>query len=66
MALHVGFSRLLIINLLGAGVKFYLLLFVCVFVLVLCCPGCPEAHCVDQDGFELKDPPASASASQVL
>jgi hypothetical protein len=30
----------------------------------LCSPGCPEAHCEVQAGFELTNPPASAS--QVL
>jgi hypothetical protein len=29
-------------------------------------PGCPGTHCVDQAGFELRNPPASASASRVL
>jgi hypothetical protein len=28
-------------------------------------PGCPGTHCVDQAGLELRNPPASASASQV-
>jgi hypothetical protein len=32
----------------------------------LCSPGCPETHFVDQAGLELRNPPASASASQVL
>jgi hypothetical protein len=26
----------------------------------LCSPGCPGTHSVDQAGFELRDPPASA------
>jgi hypothetical protein len=32
----------------------------------LCSPGCPVTHFVDQAGLELRNPPASASASQVL
>jgi hypothetical protein len=28
--------------------------------------GCPRTHSVDQAGLELRNPPASASASQVL
>jgi hypothetical protein len=31
-----------------------------------CSPICPETQSVDQDGFELGDLPASASAPQVL
>jgi hypothetical protein len=27
----------------------------------LCSPGCPGTHSVDQAGFELRNPPASAS-----
>jgi hypothetical protein len=27
----------------------------------LCSPGCPGTHFVDQAGFELRNPPASAS-----
>jgi hypothetical protein len=27
----------------------------------LCSPGCPGTHAVDQAGFELRNPPASAS-----
>ena len=27
----------------------------------LCVPGCPGTHSVDQDGFKLRDVPASAS-----
>jgi hypothetical protein len=29
-------------------------------------PGCPRTHFVDQAGLELKNPPVSVSASQVL
>jgi hypothetical protein len=29
-------------------------------------PGCPGTHFVDQAGLELRNPPASASASRVL
>jgi hypothetical protein len=29
-------------------------------------PGCPGTHFVDQPGLELRNPPASASTSQVL
>ena len=29
----------------------------------LCSPGCPGTHSVDQVGLELRNPPASASAS---
>jgi hypothetical protein len=32
----------------------------------LCSPGCPGTHSVDQAGLELRNLPASASASQVL
>jgi hypothetical protein len=32
----------------------------------LCSSGCPGAHSVDQAGLELRNPPASASASRVL
>jgi hypothetical protein len=32
----------------------------------LCSPGCPGTHSVDQAGLELRNPPAPASASQVL
>ena len=32
----------------------------------LCSPGCPGTHLVDQAGLELRNLPASASASQVL
>jgi hypothetical protein len=32
----------------------------------LCSPGCPGTHSVDQAGLKLRNPPASASASQVL
>jgi hypothetical protein len=32
----------------------------------LCSSGCPGTHSVDQAGLELRNPPASASASQVL
>jgi hypothetical protein len=32
----------------------------------LCSPDCPGTHSVDQAGLELRNPPASASASQVL
>jgi hypothetical protein len=32
----------------------------------LCSPGCPGTHFVDQAGLELRNPPASASASQML
>jgi hypothetical protein len=34
----------------------------------MCSPGCPGTHFVDQAGLELRNPPASASASasQVL
>jgi hypothetical protein len=43
--------------------------FVCLFLVFqdrvsLCSPGCPGTHSVDQDGLELRNPPASAS--QVL
>jgi hypothetical protein len=42
--------------------------FVCLFVfrdkVSLYSPGCPRTHFVDQAGFELRNPPASAS--QVL
>jgi len=47
--------------------KFYLLCMcvcVCVWGAFLCNLGCPGACFVDQDGLELRDPPASAS--QVL
>jgi hypothetical protein len=42
--------------------------FVCLFQdrVSLCSPGCPGTHCVDQAGLELRNPSASASASQVL
>jgi hypothetical protein len=38
-------------------------LFVCLFQdrVSLCSPGCPGTHSVDQDGLELRNPPASAS-----
>ena len=40
-------------------------LFVCFLVfrdrVSLCNPGCPGTHTVDQDGLELRNPPASAS-----
>jgi hypothetical protein len=44
----------------------YLCIFCCCCCLFLetvflCSPGCPGAHSVDQDSFELRDPPASAS-----
>ena len=29
----------------------------------LCSPGCPGTHSVEQDGLELRNPPASASQS---
>jgi hypothetical protein len=51
-------------------IVFVVVLFVCLFVFVfqdrvsLCSPGCPGTHSVDQDGLELRNPPASAS--QVL
>jgi hypothetical protein len=32
----------------------------------LCSPGCPGIHFVDQAGLELRNLPASASASRVL
>jgi hypothetical protein len=39
--------------------------FVCLFVfpdrVSLYSPGCPETHFVDQAGFKLRNPPASAS-----
>jgi hypothetical protein len=42
----------------------------CLFVfrdrVSLCNPGCPGTHFVDQAGLELRNLPASASASQVL
>jgi hypothetical protein len=44
-------------------------LFVCFFFqdrVSLYSPGCPGAHFVDQAGLELRNLPASASASQVL
>jgi hypothetical protein len=50
--------------------KFHCSIFVCLgvfFVVVfwdrvsLCSPGCPGAHSVDQAGFKLRDPPASAT-----
>jgi hypothetical protein len=44
------------------GFLFLFLLFKTGFL----CPGCPGTHSVDQAGLELRDPPASASASQVL
>jgi hypothetical protein len=47
---------------------FYGFLFVCLFVsrdrVSLYSPGCPGTHSVDQAGFELRNPPVSAS--QVL
>jgi hypothetical protein len=45
-------------------------LFVCFIVfrdrVSLCSPGCPGTHSVDQAGLELRNLPASASASQLL
>jgi hypothetical protein len=37
-----------------------------VFRVSLYSPGCPGTHFVDQAGLELRNPPASASASRVL
>ncbi|EDL25189.1 mCG141959 [Mus musculus] len=48
---------------------FLFCLFVCLFFrdrVSLCSPGCPGTHFVDQAGLKLRNPPASASASQVL
>jgi hypothetical protein len=39
---------------------------VCRDRLSLCSPGCPGTHTVDQAGHKLRDPPTSASTSQVL
>jgi hypothetical protein len=38
---------------------FFLLVFQ--YRISLCSPGCPGTHSVDQDGLELRNPPASAS-----
>jgi hypothetical protein len=52
--------------------SFFVVFFVCLFVcffqdrVSLCSPGYPGTHSVDQAGLELRNPPASASASQVL
>jgi hypothetical protein len=52
--------------------RLFLLLFIYLFNLLfldrvsLCSPGCPGTHSVDQAGLELRNPPASVSASQVL
>jgi hypothetical protein len=43
---------------------FLLFTFFFFFLVSLCSPGCPGSHSVDQDGLELRNPPASAS--QVL
>ena len=44
---------------------FFCFLFFVVFVfrdrVLLCSPGCPGTHSVDQAGLELRNPPASAS-----
>ena len=45
-------------------VLFCFLFFVCLFFqdrVSLCCSGCPGTHFVDQAGFKLRNPPASAS-----
>ena len=52
------------------------LIFLFVFVVVVvvafqdrvsvCSAGCPKTHSIDQAGFEFRNLPASASASQVL
>jgi hypothetical protein len=48
-------------------VELFVCLFVCLFdfwdKIFLCSPGCPETHSIDQVGLELRDLPASASAS---
>jgi hypothetical protein len=47
----------------------FVCLFVCLFIrdrVSLCGSGCPGTHFVDQAGLELRNPPASASASRVL
>jgi hypothetical protein len=41
--------------------SFLLLLFLFLFCFFLYSPGCPGTHSVDQDGLELRNPPASAS-----
>ena len=38
----------------------FLFLFVCLFLLSLCSPGCPETYSVDQSALKLRNPPASA------
>jgi hypothetical protein len=50
--------------------SFLFVVFVFVFVVVvfqdrvsLCSSGCPGTHSVDQAGLQLRNPPASASAS---
>jgi hypothetical protein len=51
----------------SSGISFICCYFCFLFVFVLpdrvslCCPGCPGTHSVDQDGLELRNPPASAS-----
>jgi hypothetical protein len=51
--------------------KFILFVFFVLFLFFrdrvsLYSPGCPGTHFVDQAGFELRNLPASASASRVL
>jgi hypothetical protein len=40
---------------------FFCFVFVFSDKVFLCSPGCPGTHSVDQAGFELRNPPASAS-----